>query len=82
MRGNYNAAEGVCRSFRQFYHTKKCEGTITIVGGYCLLTWFYHTKKCEGTITLAVDIMRGIWFYHTKKCEGTITGPNEQREPV
>ena len=34
-----------------FYHTKKCEGTITLVPVYVDEILFYHTKKCEGTIT-------------------------------
>ena len=36
----------------RFYHTKKCEGTITSMFTVGILHQFYHTKKCEGTITL------------------------------
>ena len=59
--------------FKKFYHTKKCEGTITYAKIGSSGDAFYHTKKCEGTITESLTSFRFILFYHTKKCEGTIT---------
>ena len=56
-----------------FYHTKKCEGTITESSARNDGIRFYHTKKCEGTITPWLRKNCKDMFYHTKKCEGTIT---------
>ena len=56
-----------------FYHTKKCEGTITMTVFTRHPVRFYHTKKCEGTITFGRRESGCHAFYHTKKCEGTIT---------
>ena len=55
-----------------FYHTNKCEGTITTSNNYVNPALFYHTNKCEGTITDEYVCTADNSFYHTKKCEGTI----------